>query len=652
MIKLTKMKNESKLPVNRDILGHFIESGFGRQVSGMWSEMIFNRAFRKISPYTFPTWEWLGAEEPMYNDQAPYWHSGYEELDWEPVGSIEMKATHGVNTFKGKQSLLVENSGGLNGLKQRGIYVEKDRAYQFQIFGSVQGSLRTAGLEGFEGHHHDADHRYITVRFIRDTNETEYQKVIAFEPTQSKKEFLFTASFTGRVSLEIMFDWQGAILLSWVSMMPADNMSGWRNDVVRLMKQVQVPVVRFPGGCYVSFFNWENTIGPREYREPTESYYWGGLEENDVGLDEFINLSEMVGFKPQICFNMMSSTPFKARQLVEYLNAECNDGMGRLRELHGYHEPRGVKLFEMDNEPGRKWSPLQYAEECVAFGTEMRMADPTIELMMACYDCPVTAIRRMLDIAGSTVNYIIQRNGSPDFVRQNLEILREYNDDTDHNIKLVNTEWLPSCHTRYPFEDTSIPTDFSWGKERITNDYKHSFGFFQTTWFYALNGAVRLMNYMSYGGEFALANFNNCCNTWGQNIMNASKEKAWLSCAGEMFSLFGDYFIEGVPTNIETGVEGVSAQILETETEKSLFIVNNTNEPVEVEIDRSCYGELLYAPSQLSRITQENNPLNRKKVEATDSIKLPAWALCAMKCVEGTSDCVKSFHPHETHVNC
>lgn len=632
MISLQKAAYQPKAPVDRRILGHFIESGFGRQVPGMWSEMLYNRAFRKIAPYSFFTWEWLGFEEPMYNENAPFWHDGYEEHDWENVGDVTLEGTHGSNTFKGKRSLRVTNNkGGEAGLRQRRIWVEAGKEYQFQIFAGVQGKHRMAGLDGFEGHDHTGEDRPFSIKFKTEDGAIAFEKELVFTPVQGMQQIAATFPASGWVDLYLVFDWQGTVLLSWVSMMPADNQKGWRKDVVSKMKDVNVPLVRFPGGCFVSFFDWEASIGPRDRREPMESYYWGGMEENDVGLDEFMDLAELVGFAPQVCFNMMSSFPFKARQMVEYLNAPADVGMGRLRALNGYTEPRKAKLFEMDNEPWRKWSPLQYAEACVEFGTEMRLADPDIELQMACYGYPIESLRGMLDIAGGTVNYVIYRDGSPKTVHRVLEILRQYNADSGNNVRMVNTEWLPSCGSETPFEDSSIPTDFNWGRERITNDYHHTFGFFQTRWFYALNGAARILDYMSYGGEFVSANFNNCCNTWGQNIIEASKKTSWLSCSGEMFRFFGEYFLEGDAVNYETGVKGVSAQEIDSANGRRFFLVNNTGEEVTVALDGTWAGELLVGPDQLAKISENENPLSRTAVTASGSITLPAWSIAALK---------------------
>ena len=85
MAKLKASSEGTNKPVDKRIFGSFIEAGFGRQLSGMWSEMLFNRSFRSVPPYQIATWEWLGIEKPMYNENAPFWHSGYEEYDWESL---------------------------------------------------------------------------------------------------------------------------------------------------------------------------------------------------------------------------------------------------------------------------------------------------------------------------------------------------------------------------------------------------------------------------------------------------------------------------------------------------------------------------------------------------------------------------------------
>lgn len=419
MNQLTISKDYTKIPSDRRIFGNFIESGFGCQVRGMWSEMLYNRAFRKVPGYKKATWEWLGLDEEHY--------------------------------------------------------VEK-------------------------------------------------------------------------------------------------------------LKEVKPSVVRFPGGCFVSFYNWESSIGDRDERDVQESYYWGGLEENDVGLDEFMQLSELVGFEPQMCFNMMTSTPFKAMQLVEYLNAPSDAGMGRLRFLNGREKPYSVRLFEMDNEPGRKWTAHQYAKECVRFARQMRQADPNIEFMLAAYSYAPELLPQMLEIAGGEISYVIYRQGNPAFVNQILPVIREYNKLHGTNLRLVNTEWLPSCKSLEPFEDPQIPQDFSW-QGKVLNDYKGIFSTQQISWNYALNGAARLLDYISYGGEFALANFNNMCNTWGQNVIEATKDTCYLSCMGHVFAFFSRVFEPCTAAAVKTENPYLYALATKTQNGKEQrYLINRGSKAQEVKL--------------------------------------------------------------------
>jgi len=99
----------SDVPISRFILGNFIESGFGRQVSGMWAEMLFNRSFIDVPPYNGG---WVRLRREYYNENAPFWHSGDEEFDWELIDEHSARSrTRGFDSFKGMDSLLVSYDG-------------------------------------------------------------------------------------------------------------------------------------------------------------------------------------------------------------------------------------------------------------------------------------------------------------------------------------------------------------------------------------------------------------------------------------------------------------------------------------------------------------------------------------------------------------
>jgi hypothetical protein len=148
VIEARRLSQERISPL---VYGNFIELGFARQVSGMWSEMLYNRTFRKPPPFTAQIWECLRITPDRYGPQAPFWHSGYEEMDWEPLepAGTELFRTQGWEPWKGEDSLGIRNtrSSGEAGIRQRGIHLRSGRAYRLALFGGFRGR-KTTDLEG------------------------------------------------------------------------------------------------------------------------------------------------------------------------------------------------------------------------------------------------------------------------------------------------------------------------------------------------------------------------------------------------------------------------------------------------------------------------------------------------------------------------
>ncbi len=629
MIEIKNSGNYTKIPSPNEIFGGFIESGFGRQVPGMWSEMIYNRSFVNVPEYKGATWDWLGLDKEMYNSNAPFWHSGYEESDWEYIGSTKSYLTCGTETHKGTtcRVIMVREEGAVGGIKQEGIHLEAGREYIFRIYCRAGYWKNNPGLDGFGDSIQYSNERPVNIA-IGDNEFT----IDASGITREHK-IVFTAKTTGVFPISITYNNVGDLILAYTSLMPSDNILGWRADVVEKLKESRPTVVRFPGGCFTSFYNWRSSVGPRERREPQESFYWGGIEENDVGLGEFMQLAEICGFEGQICFNMMSSTPFDAMCMVEYLNAPCDVGYGRLRALDGHPAPYGARLFECDNEPNRKWSAKEYAEQCVLFAREMRKVSPEAEFMIAAYGYRVEQLPEILDICGRDIDYVIYRAGHPEFVERVLPIIREYNEKSGRDLKLVNTEWLASCHSPEPFDEPSIGTRYHWDGRRY-NDYDKVLSRHEISWNYALNGAHRLLDYISYGGEFALANFNNMANTWGQNIIEGSKDKAWLSCMGEIFALFKRNYTPSVASLPETGDPTVFALFTkDCDGEEKLYAINHSGSEKELTIPEGFKSvEGMCADKRSAHITETEMPVIRISPEVKDGkVTLPKLSIVVFK---------------------
>ncbi|MCY2928763.1 MAG: hypothetical protein NTV86_04575, partial [Planctomycetota bacterium] len=264
----------SETPTSRFILGNFIESGFGRQISGMWAEMLFNRSFVDVPPYNGM---WVRLRPEYYNEHAPFWHSGYEECNWELIDEHSKQCrTCCTDSFKGRDSLLVsyDGQGTTGGIMQRGLYFKAGAAYAFSLFGGFAGDKVSPSLQGFDPVNTEAlATKEVRILLREESNPDHILFSHAFPFTclqQSYEAEILLPQYTGRAVLEISFDWAGGIVLSWASLMPRDNVRGWNKEVVALLKDLAVPIMRFPGGCFTSFFDWRRSVGPRSERGAME----------------------------------------------------------------------------------------------------------------------------------------------------------------------------------------------------------------------------------------------------------------------------------------------------------------------------------------------------------------------------------------------
>ena len=124
---------------------------------------------------------------------------------------------------------------------------------------------------------------------------------------------------------------------------------GLRTDVLSLMREVKVPILRYPGGNFVSNYHWEDGVDPKEKRRRVFEYAWLTEESNQFGTADFIALCRKVGAEPLICVNMGSGTPEEAMHWVEYCNGTGNTYYANLRRQHGYEAPFHVKYWGIGN---------------------------------------------------------------------------------------------------------------------------------------------------------------------------------------------------------------------------------------------------------------------------------------------------------------
>ncbi|HSC69049.1 MAG TPA: alpha-L-arabinofuranosidase C-terminal domain-containing protein [Cellvibrio sp.] len=129
------------------------------------------------------------------------------------------------------------------------------------------------------------------------------------------------------------------------------NSKGWRNDVVGALKDLSVPLVRWPGGCFADEYHWRDGIGARDKRPVKMNTNWGGVEENNaVGTHEFFDLVEMLGADAYVNGNLGTGTPQEMAEWLEYMTAEGKSTLAELRRKNGRDKPFRVHYFAIGNE--------------------------------------------------------------------------------------------------------------------------------------------------------------------------------------------------------------------------------------------------------------------------------------------------------------
>ena len=161
--------------------------------------------------------------------------------------------------------------------------------------------------------------------------------------------------------------------------------NGFRKDVIELVRDLNIDYVRYPGGNFVSGYNWKNGIGKREHRPCLPDLAWKQMEPNEVGVDEFLQWSEAAGVQPMMAVNLGTGTPQEALELLEY----CNGTAGywaEQRKKNGRVEPYGIKYWCMGNEMDGEWqighkSCEDYVKIALTAARMMKAYDPSIKVI-------------------------------------------------------------------------------------------------------------------------------------------------------------------------------------------------------------------------------------------------------------------------------
>ena len=320
-------------PISKYIYGQFLEHGGNIVNEGVWAEMLEDRKFYYPITSKPPATPPPPAQGPPRR-QPP--------RRWTPIGGDQFITMDSQNPYTGEHSPRVQlDPSEPHGFAQTGLSVVKGKAYTGRIvLAGSRGTVVKATLVWGTG---AGERQTVTIRDLGST----YRKFpLRFEAQGD----------TNDARLEITATGSGDVHVGAVSLMPADNIEGFRAEVIAALKQLHSGVYRFPGGNFVSAYEWRNGVGEMDKRPPIYDPVWHAVQPNDVGTDEFLTLCRLLGVDPYITVNAGFGDAWSAKELVEYTNGAVTTPMGKWRAANGHPQPYNVKLWGIGNEP---WGDYQ-----------------------------------------------------------------------------------------------------------------------------------------------------------------------------------------------------------------------------------------------------------------------------------------------------
>ncbi len=343
-------------PITKLMFGGFMEPA----TTQVWAEMLSDRKFfNEIN------------SKPAAAPAGGFGRRGPQRR-WMPVGADEFVVMDSKNSYVGEWSPRIRLEAATpHGISQSGIALRAGRAYV--------GRVVLAGSPGAKVE--------VTLAWGPDPADRQTVSIPALTTNYARFPLKFTAKTdTNEGRFEIVGTGKGAIHIGAASLMAGDNVSGFRAATVRLLREQGISIARWPGGNFVSAYDWSDGIGDADKRPPRRELAWNGMESNDMGIDDFITFCRLIGAEPYIAINSGLGDAHSAAEEIEYVNGPATSRLGQLRMANGHPAPYGVKIWGIGNEMYGPWqwghmAVTQYPEKHNLIVRAMRKVDPTIKVI-------------------------------------------------------------------------------------------------------------------------------------------------------------------------------------------------------------------------------------------------------------------------------
>jgi alpha-N-arabinofuranosidase len=434
---------EKSTPISPFIYGQFIEH-LGRCIyGGIWAEMLEDRKF--FYPVT-PDYQ------PWGSRTDPFWNAGEFKIlvasPWKVIGSPEAITMSEKDPFAGQHDpvIALKHENETNGIGQEGLVFEANRKYIGRIYLAASSPGITVNLEIISG-----DQNPIVIAEFNDLKNDYTRYDFDFIASSDMENAVFNIAGRGL----------GSFRIGTVSLMPLDNVQGFNHEVLEFLKELDAPIYRWPGGNFVSGYNWKDGIGERDRRPPRKNPAWTGIEPNDVGIHEYMQFCQLLETEPFICVNTGLGTVEEVVEQVEYCNGSVYTPMGKRRTENGNEESFGVKFWAVGNEMYGDWQlghmPLEeYIKKHNRVAEAMWKVDPAIQLI------GVGSVgewsEAMLSECADHMNYLSEHiyckdeevvikhvRQIPDNIKRVADAHRKYREEipglSEKNIRIAMDEW-------------------------------------------------------------------------------------------------------------------------------------------------------------------------------------------------------------------
>jgi alpha-N-arabinofuranosidase len=309
----------------------------------------------------------------MLEDRKFYYGVGERESPWKPIDKADTVKMVAEDPYVGVHEPEVSvQPGGIFGIYQEKLGLIKGKEYAGRIVLAASPDVNAVAIRLFGDDPNPSFHSF-RIEGIPATHKSYTFRIYAFDTTDN-----------GR--LEIIGKGKGTFRIGAVSLMPADNIKGMRADTLKLLKELNAPIYRWPGGNFVSGYDWRDGIGDPDTRPPRKNPAWQGIEHNDFGLHEYLAFCKEVGAEPLITVNSGFGDDHSAAEEVEYVVGSPDTPMGKWRAANGHPEPYQAAWWCVGNEMYGGWqlgsmSLNHYILKHNLFAKAMRKVYPDIKLI-------------------------------------------------------------------------------------------------------------------------------------------------------------------------------------------------------------------------------------------------------------------------------